>query len=197
MHIAEKALKIGVAALALLATSCDFSPKKFDGATNSPNESTEHFEIWSSPHQPIAHTGYAIAFDWDTQEFLYWEASDVMREPATNFPKRGTFIFDENDGIQLGSILDSEVKLKRNDVDGCEALLVEGRDFESALRAGLVLFNRKHGRIEHPWSFAEPTDFERKRIAKILKEKAEQAVAPNRSLPSSQKSTSPVRGSED
>jgi hypothetical protein len=190
MHIEENTLRIGAVALALLATSCDSSPKKFDSATNSPSKSTEHFEIWSSPHQPIAHTGHAIALDWDTQEFLYWMASDVMREPATNFPKRGTFVVDENDRIHLGSILDSEVNLKRIDIDGCEALSVEGRDFESALRAGLVLFNRKHGRIEHPWSLAEPTDFEKGRIAKILKEKAEQDGA-------GQPATRPESKSED
>jgi hypothetical protein len=38
---------------------------------------------------------------------------------------------------------------------------------------------------------------ERGNVSLIPKKEAEQAVAPNRSLPPSQKSTSPVRGSED
>lgn len=98
-----------------------------------------------------------------------------MREPHENYPKRGAFLTDENGHIVLDTILDTEVNLRRIDVDGAEALSVVGSDFDQALRAGLVLFNRKHGRVESPWSLAEPTEFEKTRTTEILKAKAEQS----------------------
>jgi hypothetical protein len=145
------------------------------GTKTTRAESEGNFEIWSSAQDPIAHTGHAIGFDWESYEYLYWTASDVMREPHENYPKRGAFLTDENGHIVLDTILDSEVTLRRIDVDGAEALSVVGSDFDQALRAGLVLFNRKHGRVESPWSLAEPTEFEKTRTTEILKAKAEQS----------------------
>ena len=162
-----------LAAIALMTVSCDTS-EVTTGTNNSSNEGQSHFEIWSSALDPIAHTGHAIAFDWEANEYLYWMASDVMREPHENYPKRGIFLNDESGRIVLDSILDSEVVLRRIEVDGSEALAVVGSDFDQALRAGLVLFNRKHGRIENPWSRIEPTEFEKTRTTAILKAKAEQ-----------------------
>lgn len=163
-----------IAAIVLMTASCDSSHVS-TGTKTTRAESQGNFEIWSSAQDPIAHTGHAIGFDWETYEYLYWTASDVMREPHENYPKRGTFLNDENGHIVLDTILDSEVTLRRIDVDGAEALSVVGSDFDQALRAGLVLFNRKHGRVESPWSLAEPNEFEKTRTTEILKAKAEQS----------------------
>jgi hypothetical protein len=162
-----------IAAIALVTASCDSSDGPL-GTEASHAESQSHFEIWSSALDPIAHTGHAIAFDWESDEYLYWVASDVIREPHENYPKRGTFSIDKSGNIVLDAILDSQVTLKRIDIDGSEALSIAGRDFDQAMRAGLVLFNRKHGRIENPWSLAEPTEFEKIRTAAILKAKSKQ-----------------------
>jgi hypothetical protein len=174
-----------IAVIAFVTVSCDTSGV----STRTKSSQTEiqgNFEIWSSAPEPIAHTGHAIAFDWESYEYLYWIASDVMREPYENYPKRGTFLTDESGRIVLDTILGSEVTLRRIDVDGSEALSVVGSDFDQALRAGLVLFNRKHGRVESPWSLAELTEFEKIRTAEILKVKAEQAgTGPSATRPES------------
>ncbi len=155
----------------LVAVACDSSRESF--GTEVVESEASRFEIWSCAQQPIAHTGHAIAFDWDTREYLYWKASDVMSGLPDHYPKRGEFFIDEGGRIVLESVFDSEVVLKKMDLDGSKGLVVDGRDFEEALRSGLVLFNREHGDIKNPWSLSDTTSFEKKRVGRIMEEKGE------------------------
>ncbi|MFT5906607.1 MAG: hypothetical protein ACI9E1_002218 [Cryomorphaceae bacterium] len=77
----------------LMVGSCE-KPKKSLETGIYRGENQNNYEIWSSAINPIAHTGHAIAFDLNTNEYLYCVARDMVQEPHENYPKRGIFSID-------------------------------------------------------------------------------------------------------
>lgn len=96
--------------------SCEAPDGENEGVTKLDEAGKSNFEVWSSPGDPISHTGHAIAFDWESNDYLYWMASDMRLEPATNYPKQGIFFVDEEERIHLRTILDTEVVLRKIDL---------------------------------------------------------------------------------
>ena len=156
--------------MALFCASCKKQQPIIEPTSKSFSTSYDNYKIWSSPSDPIAHSGYSIALNENDNTYLYWNSNDMMIHGSEEmYPKKGFYHESVNGEITLETVLGDKTILQKVDLDGTAAYAIKGIELEKAIRKGLVLLERNHGRIDSPWGQTEETSFEKQRIAEIIK----------------------------